>query len=469
MRAAGDPAAAAAAVSGNDAERDDPKGKSEKMNRNKAESSLESRSSDNKGSDRGGSRPRLRKLVSASTRGRHSNNKGNSGDSSPDASEHSDGSDDPKLGDFGDEKSSTDGQSKRTGAKREEKKVGKRKRLTLHDLDDQDDDESDDSASLDRALDKNLNQTSVTSKPSSSLAIPKKRALESTTPSTSSLLANLKPAPPPVDPQQPPSKRPPTSNKAKISTSFERSTKTTTPSHSPARGNSPKRDQQAMIIEAFSSSAPTGSTTTAPLRGAPSKSQTHHSKGLSVGQQRVMSDLEQVCNVVGQDLRFSLPPSTSIDLSGSFLTDHDDKDDFFDLNDAGEIVLQPRVPIFPEEFPPGVAQHSLAWWGVLDPDLGDGKYKPEANDMTTAPRPPPMHGSNGTVDPTPPPPSIPVPYYALPAQAGPRSRGGYRGGGGGRNGGAPPPAYWRGGASGAAALPSNRAPRLSPPREFERR
>lgn len=28
----------------------------------------------------------------------------------------------------------------------------------------------------------------------------------------------------------------------------------------------------------------------------------------------------------------------------------------------------------PEEFPPGMKDHSLAWWGILDPVLGDGKF-----------------------------------------------------------------------------------------------
>jgi hypothetical protein len=103
--------------------------------------------------------------------------------------------------------------------------------------------------------------------------------------------------------------------------------------------------------------------------------------GSSLPKEQVMDDLERLCTTLGDDARFALPPMASIDLSGTFLGD-DDRYDFFDTDHFGEIVFQPKVPIFPEEFPPGMAAHSLSWWGVLDPALGDGKFKAPVSSVT---------------------------------------------------------------------------------------
>lgn len=63
-----------------------------------------------------------------------------------------------------------------------------------------------------------------------------------------------------------------------------------------------------------------------------------------------------------------------IDVAGSFLSRPDDLD-FFDTNENGEIVLPSRpIPMFPEDFGPGEREHPLSWWGIMDPDLGKGKY-----------------------------------------------------------------------------------------------
>ena len=45
--------------------------------------------------------------------------------------------------------------------------------------------------------------------------------------------------------------------------------------------------------------------------------------------------------------------------------------DWFDLDDSGNIVLQPKIPIFPEDFPPGKKEWPLSWWGIVDPALGE--------------------------------------------------------------------------------------------------
>lgn len=93
----------------------------------------------------------------------------------------------------------------------------------------------------------------------------------------------------------------------------------------------------------------------------------------------VMQDLQEVCNRCSDNINFRLPPtspSNKVDLSGSFLDD--DRYDFFDTNERGEIVIAPRQPIFPEEFPRGMKEHNLSWWGILDPAFGDGKYSAAA-------------------------------------------------------------------------------------------
>ena len=57
--------------------------------------------------------------------------------------------------------------------------------------------------------------------------------------------------------------------------------------------------------------------------------------------------------------------------AGTFLpeTDHE-KYDFFDIDHYGEISLQPKVPMFPEDFSNqinGRQEWPLSWWGVESP------------------------------------------------------------------------------------------------------
>lgn len=109
------------------------------------------------------------------------------------------------------------------------------------------------------------------------------------------------------------------------------------------------------------------------------------SASTTVSEKRILTQLHQLCDSYHQTV---IPPtfdfqrhqsSQSVDLMGSFLrgpsiTGMGDDYDFFDTNDQGEIVLQGRKPMFPEEFPPGVKEHPLSWWGILDPVAGQGRY-----------------------------------------------------------------------------------------------
>jgi hypothetical protein len=156
--------------------------------------------------------------------------------------------------------------------------------------------------------------------------------------------------------------------------------------------------------------------------------------GVSWSEGLVMQDLQDICNRCSEDVNFELrptSPSTKVDLSGSFLDE--DPYDFFDTNERGEIVIAPRPPIFPEEFPKGMKEHSLSWWGILDPALGDGKYRsaPSIPDPRSA-------MGNGTSDSRqPPPPEIHLPTQVPTPQAG-------RGGDGFGRGPGPDEGQWGG-------------------------
>ena len=93
---------------------------------------------------------------------------------------------------------------------------------------------------------------------------------------------------------------------------------------------------------------------------------------------KIMKDLSDLCSRVGDGKQWEISPKNStgsrVDLSGSFLS-QEKQYDFFDTNERGEILIKPRPPIFPEEFPVGMKEHGLAWWGILDPALGDGKFR----------------------------------------------------------------------------------------------
>mmetsp|Transcript_19270 Transcript_19270/g.53706 ORF Transcript_19270/g.53706 Transcript_19270/m.53706 type:complete len:534 (-) Transcript_19270:1643-3244(-) len=99
--------------------------------------------------------------------------------------------------------------------------------------------------------------------------------------------------------------------------------------------------------------------------------------------QIVFDGLKDLC----KDAIPNPPEHTRFDLFGSFLrhkhlkktlnTGSNDSDgnsnlqyDFFDLDEkSGSIVLQPKIPIFPEEFPQGKREWPLSWWGIVDPSV----------------------------------------------------------------------------------------------------
>ncbi|CAJ1950566.1 unnamed protein product [Cylindrotheca closterium] len=56
-----------------------------------------------------------------------------------------------------------------------------------------------------------------------------------------------------------------------------------------------------------------------------------------------------------------------IDLSGSML--ERSEFDWYDTDQNGNIVVQPKIPIFPEDFPPGKPEWPLSWWGIVDPSV----------------------------------------------------------------------------------------------------
>jgi hypothetical protein len=94
----------------------------------------------------------------------------------------------------------------------------------------------------------------------------------------------------------------------------------------------------------------------------------------------MLKTLEGLCDTLQEHthfqliLRGSLMSATAgngtIDLSGMFSRDETQMYDFFDTNKEGDIVIPPKIPIFPEEFPPGFTGHSLHWWGIVDPAVG---------------------------------------------------------------------------------------------------
>ena len=86
---------------------------------------------------------------------------------------------------------------------------------------------------------------------------------------------------------------------------------------------------------------------------------------------------------------FEVGPGSTIDLSGSFLRARDLEDgqryDFFDRDENGRIVMQPTIPMFPEDFSLGQKEWPLSWWGIVDPALekktnSDGSNRKQSSD-----------------------------------------------------------------------------------------
>jgi hypothetical protein len=100
-------------------------------------------------------------------------------------------------------------------------------------------------------------------------------------------------------------------------------------------------------------------------------------KSKTVLQDRVWQALAELCTKMdaNDNRAFRLGPAAvgpTVDLSLSFLRTEREYD-WFDLDPDGNIVLQPKVPIFPEDFPPGMPEWPLSWWGIVDPAVGERK------------------------------------------------------------------------------------------------
>jgi hypothetical protein len=105
--------------------------------------------------------------------------------------------------------------------------------------------------------------------------------------------------------------------------------------------------------------------------------------------QMVWDGLRDTCKTI-----FPIPPiRDGIDLQASFLRHKDlnistnidtisssnsnnQRYDFFDIDETnGNIVMQTKIPIFPEDFPPGVKEWPLSWWGIVDPSIGERRVE----------------------------------------------------------------------------------------------
>jgi hypothetical protein len=277
-----------------------------------------------------------------------------------------------------------------------------RKRPSIHDSDDDDDNvkqEADESDKNGRA-----SKSPAAKDSKGKLSVPKKvrksepRDADTKDPSQPSRLvksaaAALSPSSQPVTGGSPPVAKSPAARKKQASASTTTATTTEAKSQSPKQQASgggagdgggggggdgstmprplaPQSSQTAVVpTKATSSSTATQSLTTKTM-----------AKGESLWQK-----LETMCssltNNTESDRHFQLnnnnnnTSSSSVDLSGSFL--RHDPYDFFDTDAAtGEIVLEPRHAMFPEDFSRGMKEHPLSWWGVLDPVHGKGKFRP---------------------------------------------------------------------------------------------
>ena len=102
---------------------------------------------------------------------------------------------------------------------------------------------------------------------------------------------------------------------------------------------------------------------------------------------QIWDTLQELCSQLAEDKdsKFRLSSASSgnigtVDLSASFLKYRDY--DFFDVDQNGAIVIQPKIPIFPEDFPPGKPEWPLQWWGIVDPALGERKDRRMQDSMT---------------------------------------------------------------------------------------
>ena len=248
--------------------------------------------------------------------------------------------------------------------------------------------------------------------------VPKKpkvdESKEASTKKTSSLLANMKgpTGPPPfvkrheMDMKKPVYKNNKDSSATnkdgpsrpavkKLMPGMEPDATLTSPSKRPPRGTNMAPNKVESKLEPF----PTVSN---PHPVVSNKPQPEHSKLKMTPRGRVMmTTLERLCNKLNDHthfqllLRGNLPASTQIDLGGSFSRDEEQAYDFFNHTENGDIILPPKIAIFPEEFPPGYKEHSLHWWGIVDPAVGARKSNNNSAAADAAPETNPKSSSRG--------------------------------------------------------------------------
>lgn len=375
----------------------------------------------------------------------------------------SDGLGDPDFADSDDEDEATNTLSKqeRDGSVsseqagrrlRKKSESLKRKRPTIHDDSDEKSNDDDRSASASQSSRAQSKEDFASKEPSipKKGTIPKKKSSNEPTSSTS-LLAHMKPAHPPPLPPAAASAKPQSPPMISSASRKPRPDNIASPpraksDRSPPRFNKPEGTKtDPVTLSSSPAAAPPliGRTIAMPAAGgAGGYPVQKRNKELAL-----MSGLQELCGRVKQSGKFANDRSGGLDLSGSFLPDDTSRYDFFDKNERGEIVLQPKIPIFPEEFPPGMKEHTLSWWGILDPALGDGKYRPAptiTDPRTRASLPPQEQqprsrsrsGPPGMAEPPPP------PQVERLAAAPPPPQGGWNRDRDWRSGGPPPD--WRG-------------------------
>jgi hypothetical protein len=79
---------------------------------------------------------------------------------------------------------------------------------------------------------------------------------------------------------------------------------------------------------------------------------------------RPVDSMSIILHILILSQHVSLPLFLSLQF-GSFLSK--ESNDFYDRDDKGNIVVQAKIPIFPEDFAPGQKPFPLSWWGIISP------------------------------------------------------------------------------------------------------
>lgn len=91
----------------------------------------------------------------------------------------------------------------------------------------------------------------------------------------------------------------------------------------------------------------------------------------------LMKQLQELSTKAGDILTLTrheqpLSQTSGINLFGSWLDD--ETLDFEEKDKDGQVVEQPQIPMFPEDFPSESGEHELSWWGIVEPIRGQHKF-----------------------------------------------------------------------------------------------